>query len=62
VLTTVHLCSGQKISSKKEYEAVISSGEPVVIDFYAPWCGKCRQIAPYVEDLQVRSLMPALPK
>eukprot|EP00884_Botryococcus_braunii_P023610 jgi/Botrbrau1/9933/Bobra.0012s0030.1 len=42
----------QSISSKKEFEAVIKGSEPVVIDFFAPWCGKCRQIAPYVEELQ----------
>ncbi|GFH24018.1 uncharacterized protein HaLaN_21730, partial [Haematococcus lacustris] len=39
------------ITSKRDYEAVVASGDPVCIDFYAPWCGKCRQIAPYVDEL-----------
>lgn len=38
-------------TDKNFKEEVLLSGQPVLIDFWAPWCGPCRMMGPIIEQL-----------
>jgi len=41
----------KEISSENFNQEVLESDIPVLVDFWAEWCGPCKQLAPTVEDV-----------
>ena len=40
-----------KITSENYEEEVLKSDKPVLIDFYADWCGPCRMMSPIIDEI-----------
>ena len=43
--------SAVQVNQNNFREEVVNSDRPVLIDFFAPWCGPCRMVVPIVEQI-----------
>lgn len=39
------------VVNKNNFESVVKSEKPVLLDFYADWCGPCRMVSPVVDEI-----------
>ncbi len=42
-----------EINDSSFEQEVLKSGKPVVVDFWAPWCGPCRKLGPILDEVSV---------
>jgi len=41
----------KSITSNKQFNDLVASGQPFVLDFYADWCGPCQSLLPIMDKL-----------
>lgn len=54
-------CKALSVTSEEEFEEVVMKSKvPVLVDFWASWCGPCKLVAPSMDKIEQVSFFPCL--